>query len=49
MEFIVYGSEGGALVKGLVQFKYLDRPMEQTYNIWQAIIRNIKIGHKVWV
>ena len=31
MDFILYGREGGALVGGVFQLKYLGHTLEQTY------------------
>ena len=30
MEFILYGEEGGELVEGVENFKYMERPLDQT-------------------
>ena len=32
MEFSLYGREGVAIVEGVGQFKYLGRPLYQTYD-----------------
>ena len=48
MEFILYGGEGGALVEGLENFKYLGRPLDQTDENWTTIRQNIKQERTVW-
>ena len=48
MEFRLYGREGDALVEGMENFKYLGRPLDQTYDGWPLVIRNIKRAQKVW-
>ena len=47
-EFSLYGGEGGALLEGVVTFKYLGRPLDQTDDDWMAIIRKRKRVSKVW-
>ena len=37
MEFRLYHREGGALVKGVAQFKYLGQPLDQTDNDWLVV------------
>ena len=49
MEFILYRREGGALVEGVTQFKYLRRTMYQIEENWPKIRQNIKSAGKVWV
>ena len=44
-----YGRYGGALVEGVVQFKYLGRPLDQTDDNFTVIHHNIKRARKVWV
>ena len=48
MEFSLYGIEGGALVEGVANFKYLVRPLEQTDYDWPEVISNIKRAQRVW-
>ena len=48
MEFILYGGEGGALVEGVENFKYLGRPLDQTDDNWTTIRQNIKQERTVW-
>ena len=38
MELIMYGGEGGVLVKGVENFKYLGRPLDQTDSDLPVII-----------
>ena len=49
MEFSLYEREGGALVEGVAQFKYLVRTLVQTDKEWLEIIWNIKRVWKVWI
>ena len=48
MEFILYRREGGTLVEGVAQFKYLRRTLYQIEENWLKIRQNIKSGGKVW-
>ena len=48
MEFRMYGGEGDAMVEGVETFKYLGRPLDQTYNNLPAIRRNIMHERMVW-
>ena len=36
------------LVEGVENFKYLGRPLEQTYNEWLAVIWNVNRLQRVW-
>ena len=36
------GREGGALVEGVENFKYLGQNLGQTYDDWMAVRRNVK-------
>ena len=47
MELSLYRREGDGLVEGLTTFKYLGRPLDQTYNDWSIIRQNIKRARKV--
>ena len=48
MGFILYWVEWGVLVEGVANFKYLGRVLEQTYDGWPDIRRNIKRARAVW-
>ena len=48
MEFSLYGREGGALVEGMVQFKYLGLPLDKTDDYWPAVRQNVKRARRVW-
>ena len=48
MEFNLYGREGGDLVEGMVQFKYLGLPLDKTDYYWPAVRRNVKRARRVW-
>ena len=37
MESRLYGKEGGALVEGVANFKYLGRPLDQTDDDWLEV------------
>ena len=43
-----YGKVGGEMVEGVVQFKYLGRPLDQTDDDWPAVRKNINRAWKVW-
>ena len=47
MESLLYGREGGDLVKGVESFKYLGRPLDQTGYDWLGVRRNIKRARRV--
>ena len=42
------GGEGGAMVGGVITFKYPGRPLDQTDNDWIAIRQNIMLSRTVW-
>ena len=48
MEFSLYVREGGALVEGVAQFKYLGRPLNQTDENWLVGRRKVKRAWKFW-
>ena len=48
IEFSLYRREGGAMVDGVSTFKYLGRPLGQTYNYWPEIRQNVLITRTVW-
>ena len=47
MYFIFYGRDGGDMVEGGAQFKYLGCPLVQTDDDWPAVQRNFKRERKV--
>ena len=44
----MYRREGGALVEGVEQLKYLGQTLDQTYDNWLDILWNINRARKVW-
>ena len=48
MEFSLYSRQGDVLVEGVLQFKYLGRPMDQTDENCPAVWQNVKWVRKVW-
>ena len=48
IEFGFYIMEEDALVDGVEQFKYLGRPLDQTYDNWSAVHRTVRQAKKVW-
>ena len=48
IKFILYGREEYALVGVVAQFKYLGHPLDQMYDNWPAVRRNVKRARKFW-
>ena len=48
MEFSLKGGEGAKRVEGGATFRYLGRPIYQTYDDWPAVRRNIMCARSVW-
>ena len=46
--FSLYWRKGDTLVDGVETFKYLGRPLDQTYGEWTVVRRNIKRARRVW-
>ena len=44
MEFSLYGREGGALVKGVAQFKYLRRPLDKKISRLSGVTAEFQAG-----
>ena len=47
-EFSLNGEEGGDKIEGVVIFKYLGRPLDQSDDEWMAVIWNIRKSRQVW-
>ena len=47
-EFVLYRREGGALLEGLANFKYLWQNLDQTDNEFLAIRNIFKRARRVW-
>ena len=48
MEFIMSGEEGGDMVEGVANFKYLGQTLDQTEDYWLAVRQNIMRARLVW-
>ena len=48
MEFRLYRRKGDALVEGMVQLKYLGRPLDQMDDDWLMVRQNVKQARRVW-
>ena len=42
------GVEGDDRVENVTTFRYLERPLDQTYDDWTAVRRNIMRARLVW-
>ena len=42
MEFSLYGREEYALEEDVENFKYMERPLDQTNDDWTSVLRNVK-------
>ena len=42
------GRGGEETIEGIALFKYLGRPLEQSYDSWPAVRRNIGRAQQVW-
>ena len=48
MEFSLEGGEGDERVENVTTFWYLGRTLDQTYDYWSAVQRNIMRARLVW-
>ena len=48
LEFSMYKEEGGKMVEGVATLKYLGRTLDQTYDDWSVVRRNITRTRSVW-
>ena len=48
MEFSLKGYEGDDRVENVTTFRYLGRPLDQTYDDWPAVRRSIMRARSVW-
>ena len=48
MKFRLYEKEGGVLVEGVSQFKYLVWALDQIDNYCPVVWRNVKRARRVW-
>ena len=48
MEFNLYGEEVDEIVENVPTFQYLRRPLDQRYDDWMAVRRNIMRARSVW-
>ena len=48
MEFSLYEEEGGELVEGVENFKYLGRPLDQRGDDWPTFWRNNMRARSFW-
>ena len=48
MDFSLEGGEGDERVENVTTFWYLGRTLDQTYDYWSAVQRNIMRARLVW-
>ena len=48
IEFSMEGGEGYDTVESVATLRYLVRPLEQTYDDWLVVRRNIMHARSVW-
>ena len=48
IDLSLYGRKGGELVEGVVKFKYMGCPLDQTEDDWPSVRRNVKRVWRVW-
>ena len=48
MELSLYEREGGYLMEGVENFKYLGRPLDQMDDDWKMVQWNFKRAQRVW-